>query len=190
MEHDILESEKVFSWTAVFVAALIGFGLTFLLNLLSLAIGISIFTEQTKDTITFSIIGIICFVLVAIVSMFFTGWIAGKLTRLPYIQKYWGCLYGFTAWCLSFILTIILLMNTLQFTQFHSNFTSKNLTAIKISSKSPMLTQSEGTNSETEKKVIAINAYVAFIFFFIGACSSTVGGYTGFRGTKNGKYLL
>ena len=185
-----MENKKVFSWTAIFVGALIGLGLTFLLNLLSLAIGMSIFTEQTNQTISFSFIGIVGFFLVAVISMFTTGWIAGKLTILSSIRKHWGFLYGFSAWCVSFIMTVILLMNTLQFTQFHSNFTSKNLTAIKISNQLPMLTQSEGSNAETNKKVIALNAYVTFIFFLVGAISSALGGYVGFKEIHDGKYIL
>lgn len=185
-----MECEKVFSWTAIFVGALTGLGLTFLFNLLSLAIGISLFTQQTNDTFAFSITGIIGFFLVAFISMFVTGWIAGKLTLLSSMRKVWGCLYGFTAWCLTFIMTVILLMNTLQFIQFHSNFTSKNLTTIKISNQLPTMTQSQGSNAETEKKIIGLNAYVTFIFFLVGASSSTLGGYVGFKGNKNGKYIL
>lgn len=185
-----MANKKVFSWTAVFVGALVGLGLNFLLNLISLAVGISIFSQQTLDTVSFSLWGIVGFILVAVFSMFFTGWIAGRLTILPSIRKYWGCLYGFSAWCLSFIMTVILLMNTLQFTQFHSNFTSKNIHAIKISNQQPMLTESQGSNSETDKKTIGLNAYVTFIFFLLGACSSTLGGYVGFRSEKKEKYIL
>jgi hypothetical protein len=182
--------KKIWSWTAIFVAALIGVGLTFLLNLLSVAVGLSIFSEQTSDKITVSILGLIGFILVAVLSMFTTGWIAGRLSILPSVHKYWGCLYGFSAWCLSLVATIILLMNMIQFTQFHSNFTSKNLTAIKITNQIPMLTQSQGSNAETDTRIISLNAYVTFSFFLVGALASALGGYLGFRETKNGPYIL
>jgi hypothetical protein len=184
------EKVKVFSWTAVFVGALVGLGLTFLLNLFSLAVGISIFAQQTNDKISISMSGTILFILVAVISTFWTGWVAGRLTVLPSVRKRWGFLYGFCAWCISFIMTVMLLMNTLQFTQFHSNFTSKNLTTIKITNQIPMLTESQGSNAETDKKIISLNAYVTFIFFFIGATSSAIGGYVGFRENKNEKYIL
>lgn len=180
----------VFSWTGVFVGALVGFGLNFLLNLLSLAIGISIFAKQTSDKISISAAGVIIFILIAITSMFMTGWVAGKLSLLSSIRKRWGFLYGFSAWCLCFIMTVILLMNTLQFTQFHSNFTSKNLTAIRITNQSPMLTETENSNSETDKKIISLNAYVTFIFFLLGAFASSVGGYVGFQENKEERYIL
>lgn len=183
-------NQKVFSWTAVLVGALVGLGINFLLNLLSLALGISAFSEQTNDKISISIVGLTLFILVAIVSMFTTGWIAGRLTILSSIQKRWGILYGFSAWCICFIMTVILLMNTMQFTQFHSNFTSKNLSAIKITNQLPMITESQSNNSETNKKIIGLNAYATFIFFLIGATSSAIGGYTGFRENKTEKYIL
>lgn len=190
MKETKMEKIRVFSWTAVWVGALVGVGLNFLFNLMSLAIGMSIFSQQTNDTISFSSLGVIGFILVAVISMFMTGWIAGKLTIISSVRKYWGCVYGFTAWCLCLIITIILLMNMIQFTQFHSNFTSKNLTAIKITNQIPMLTESEGSNSETNRRLISLNAYVTFIFFLIGACSSTVGGYVGFQVKKDEKYYL
>lgn len=184
------KTKKVFSWTAVFVGALAGVGLNFLLNLLSLAIGLSLFSEQTKDTLSFSSVGGLGFILVAIIAMFSTGWIAGKLTFLDSVRKRWGMLYGFISWCLCFIITVILLMNMIQFTQFHSNFTSKNITAIKISNQSPMLTETQNSNSEVDKRSISINASATFIFFLIGAVSSGLGGYVGFKSNKNDKYLL
>lgn len=183
-------NKVVVSWTAILIAALSGLGLNFLLNLLSLAIGISVFATQDNNSISVSLTGIVGFIFVAIISMFTTGWIAGKLTILPNIRKRWGLLYGFAAWSLSFVMTVVLLMNMIQFTQFHSNFTSKNLTAIKISNQAPMLTETQNSNSETEKRIIALNAYVTFFFFLIGACSSSIGGFLGFNSNKSDKYIL
>ena len=122
--------------------------------------------------------------------MFTTGWIAGRLTKVSFVRKQWGILYGFVAWCLSFMMTVILLMNMIQFSQFHSNFTSKNLTAIKITNNLPMMTSTQSGTNELNTKMISVNAYITFIFFLIGASSSALGGYIGFRPTQSDKYLL
>jgi hypothetical protein len=80
-------------------------------------------------------------------------------------------------------------MNMIQFAAFHSNFTS-NLVAIKIQNSAPMLTETKAhsikisplsLNIETKKKVITLNAFLTFLFFTMGAISSSIGGLIGHR---------
>ncbi len=173
-------SINVFSWTALLVCALTGLGFNFLFNLLSLAVGPSLFSEQSKHLITFSLMSFVGFIVVAIISMFMTGWVAGALSKNTILPKKWGILYGFIAWSLSFIFTVFLLTNMMQFTQFHSNFTSNNLVAVRITNQMPMSTETKSANAELDNRTITLNAYVTFVLFLVGALSSCIGGYSGY----------
>ena len=170
-----------YSMKAIFAGALTGFGLNFLLNLLSLAIGLSVFVEKSGDQLNFSFTGFIAFFISAIISMFATGWISGRLTYPSYRIKPWGILYGFLAWTLCFILTVILITNMLHFTYFHSSFTSKELIAIRITNNMPMIAETKSANADLNKKVISVDAQVTFVLFLLGALSSGIGGYLGYQ---------
>ncbi|OCH98150.1 hypothetical protein A8135_13415 [Legionella jamestowniensis] len=121
--------------------------------------------------------------------MFFTGWFAGRLSP-PFLQgKLWGAFYGFLAWSLLLIITVILITNMIQFLAFHSNFTA-NLVSIKLTHSSPMLTETTAHltkksplsfNIETTQKVLTLNAMLTFILFFLGALSSCIGGFLGYK---------
>lgn len=170
-----------FSWTAIFSAAIVGFGLNFLLNLFALAIGLSIFSEKEANQIVFSLWSFSGFIAVAFISMFATGWVAGKLTPPSYRVKWWGMLYGFIAWTVCFIMTFVLITNMLQFTYFHSSFTSKELVAIRITNDMPMATETKMANADLSKKLITFNAQVTLILFITGALSSCLGGIIGYK---------
>ena len=121
--------------------------------------------------------------------MFGTGWIAGALSPKRVQKNIWGLLVGFLSWCLLLIGMIILLTNMIQYASFHTNFTS-NLVEIKIKNNAPMLTETLAHhlknsplsfNIETHKKIIVINALLTFFLFFIGAISSSIGGFWGYK---------
>ncbi|HVY53626.1 MAG TPA: hypothetical protein VHA13_03815, partial [Gammaproteobacteria bacterium] len=156
---------KILSWQAIVIGAFIGLGLQFLLNLLALSIGLSIFSKKIDGTISFSILNFIGFALVGIISMVTAGWVAGRLTKNSVLQKSWGMLYGLMAWCLTFILTVILITNAIQFSYFHANFTSRQLVAIRITRDLPMITETQSVNNDLDTTSITLNAYVTFALF-------------------------
>lgn len=185
-----MDIQKNIFWSAIFSGALAGFAINFLLNLLTLAVGISVFSLNSTGTATFSLLGFVVFSGIAIFTMFTTGWIAGRLSPAV-LKRIWGALIGFIAWSLLLIITIVILTNMIQFIAFHSNFTSNpNMVAIKIANNLPMMTETANgsklnpldINIEKTTKVITLNAYVTFTLFFFGAISSCIGGYLGYRG--------
>lgn len=176
------------SWSALSAGAIAGVGLNFLMNLLALGLGLAIFSVSSSGETLFSMWGFGCFIICALCSMFITGWVAGKLTPRVLKSRAWGLLYGFLSWSLLLIFTIILITNFIQYTAFHSNFTS-NLVEIKLKHSSAMLTGTKAHalsnsplsfNIETHKKVITLNALLTFLLFFIGAISSSLGGLIGY----------
>lgn len=184
---------KKISWSVVFAAALIGLGLNFLFNLFLLAIGLTIFVLSPENKVVFSVLSFIGFACIAIIVMFTTGWMAGKTSPPYYTKRIWAIYPGFVTWSLLLVLTIILLMNMIQFVSFHSNFTSKpNLVGIKIINNYPMLTESKNISASTfkpsdiekETKIITLNATVSFLLFLIGASACSFGAYVGYSKDK------
>ncbi|HVT62521.1 MAG TPA: hypothetical protein VHD33_03425 [Legionellaceae bacterium] len=175
------------SWSAVFAGAVAGVGINFLLNLFALAFGIASFAHDANGHTIFSAMGFLWFCIAAIIAMFITGWLAGRLTPRVMPTPHWGIVYGFLAWSLLLILTIILITNMIQYMAFHSNFTS-NLVEIRLTSQAPMLTMTKAHQSlqsplkfniETHKKIIILNGVLTFVLFMLGAITSGIGGYLG-----------
>lgn len=176
------------SWSALYAGAIAGVGLNFLLNLLALGLGLASFSVSATGKTLFSFWGFSAFIISALAAMFVTGWVAGKLTPRVLANKAWGLLYGFLSWSLLLIFTIILITNFIQYTAFHSNFTS-SLVEVKLRNSSPMLTETTAhsvpdsplsVNIETNKKLITVNAFLTFLLFFIGAAASALGGLIGY----------
>lgn len=165
-------NENKLDWSALFAGAIGGVGLNFLLNLLALAIGLSSFSIAQEGSTRFSLAGYSLFCFSAFIAMFFTGWLAGKLSSGLLLRKAWGLVHGFLAWCLLLLFTVMLITNLIQYTAFHANFTS-NLAGINISANSPMMTEtlseqkgvSAIPDTEKAKKILRINSFQTFFFF-------------------------
>jgi hypothetical protein len=187
---------KSISWTAVITGALVGVGLSFLLNLFSVSIGLSAFTTSTDGLSTLAVGGFIGMLIGAIVTMFITGWVAGYLGQ-PYCgEKNLGVLYGFTAWCFSLVLAVLLASS---FGHFVTSYTAavSNPPAAKVNmtidDSAPIVSEqkrasggSEVTvNTEKAANAIGATAFVTFILFFVGALSSCFGGFSGYESRRH-----
>ena len=84
------------SWTAIFVGAIAAIGLTFLLNLFGIAIGLRAFTLSTNGAIVLAVGGMIGIIIGIIASMLAAGYTAGYLGRVHSSQRNLGIVYGFT----------------------------------------------------------------------------------------------
>lgn len=191
---------KWVSWTAVFVGALVGLGLSFLLNLFNIAIGLSVFTTSADGMVTLAVGGFIGLLIGAIVSMFVAGYTAGYLGR-PFCTKHnLGVLYGFTTWCLMLILTILLTSHIGRYVSAYSNALARPSTVVimtddntpntmtDVMKKDAVKTTRPATANqpavvtvdvETATNRLGMGAFVVFILFFIGALFSCFGGHCG-----------
>src|SRR5436305_611289 len=84
---------KSICWTAIFVGALVAVGLGFLLNLFSMAIGLSA-VSNSNGTMAVAIGGFIGLIIGVIVAMVVSGYVAGFLGRLHSQKRNLGILYG------------------------------------------------------------------------------------------------
>ncbi len=73
---------KTITWSAVIAGGMIAFGLSFLFNLITIGIGLTIFPDTAKEMKEMAYIGFLWTVLGAFVIMFFAGWKTGKLIKL------------------------------------------------------------------------------------------------------------
>ncbi len=178
---------KCISWSAIFVGAFVGVGLSFLLGLFSLAIGLSIVTTTKEGMATLAIGGFIGLAISAIVSMFVAGTAAGYLGRFYCAKRNLGVLYGFTTWCLALILTVLLTSHMGHYVAGYAKFIS-DPTAVMVTYDRGMPAMSQSVQDNTS--VVTVNAqkttndlgytsFLIFVLFFIGAVSSCFGGHYG-----------
>lgn len=199
--------KRCFSWSAVFVGALVGIGVAFLLNLFAIAIGLTAFVQTTASSQTLALGGFIGLILVAIFSMGTAGWVAGYVGGMKFrysdvrsnADSYCnhGVLYGFSAWSLALIFTILLsshigkfvtvTMATLsnpsvivQTASYHQPY------IVNYSSQAPVASNAATTDtavvqsSNDSANKLAMTSFVAFVLFFIGALSACVAGHCGY----------
>lgn len=181
----------MFFLDATFVGAFVGIGLSFLLILFSLAIGLSAFSTTHEGITAFAVGGFLGIAIGVIASMFVTGMIAGVLGR-PYCKTCnSGALYGFVAWCLVLVLGILLTGPVSKFVSASSGFlTNHTLTIIKSTNEEPASTISITGSTPTSPATTTVNAekvandtgkaaFALFVLFFLGALASCFGGHFG-----------
>jgi len=191
--HSHWGCHKCISWTAVIVGAFVGIGLSFLLNLFAVSIGMSSFTNTSQGAENLAIGGFIGFVVIAIVSMFMCGWVAGFLGKSHNDERHLGELYGFTAWALALILTIFLASPVARFVDSFNHSVNPYYTstvnmneneAVSTTHMSATEHMNRQTPTERASNQRAVNqfglaAFVTFFLLFIGALSACFGGRCG-----------
>lgn len=185
-----LGHKKPISWTAVITGALVGIGLSFLLNLFSVAIGLSMVTTTKEGITSLAIGGFIGLLIGTIVSMFVAGFTAGFLGRLHCLKHNLGVIYGFTSWCLALILTVLLASSMANYVSSYTNLVThsatpttaviiNNETAPAISTLSSTHHTDVVVNAQEATNTLGISALFIFILFFVGAAASCFGGHYG-----------
>lgn len=178
---------KRISWSAIFVGALVGVGLSFLLNLFSVAIGLSSFKLNDNGGMALAVGGFIGFLIAAIAAMLVAGYTAGYLGRFYCPQRNLGIVYGFTTWTLALVMSAII---TAHVGNYVTNYTNNLSHAVVVvpkettNSDSKAVTVEPTSVAKNEQKTVkvtasttslAISAFVLFIIFFVGAIASCVG---------------
>ena len=177
-------SAQRISWSAIIVGALIGVGLSFLLNLFGVAIGLSAFSMSEDGGASLAIGGLVGLIVSTMVAMFFAGFSAGHLGRLYVPKRNMGLAYGFTTWSVSIILSALLTTHVGSYVKTYSdNVTQQGIIVVDDDASSshsrhgkPQMT------AVTPKQIsggIALGAFIVFGLFFVGAFSSCLGAHYG-----------
>ena len=179
---------KRISWTAIFVGALVGIGLSFLLNLFGMAIGLSAFTLSTDGAIVLAVGGLVGIIIGIIASMLAAGYAAGYLGRLHCPQRNLGIVYGFTTWSVALIFTAVIGAQISSYITSYSNAISHSVLVTSQDKTHPSTTLTVKTTPSStvnaDKKTIKVTAspnslawgaLSVFAIFFIGAFASCLG---------------
>lgn len=191
------------SWTAIIAGAFVAIGLSFLLNLFDIGIGLSAFstatTEKGAHALAFG--GYIAMVIGVMVSMFVAGWVSGFIAKPKCISGCHGILYGFLTWCLALILSFFLVGHATQFINYqYRALSNSNTTHFRAASIDAFPTatytknETEATKTTTEindekaAKVLAESVFLLFILFFSSALAACFGGYTAVKNCNKYDY--
>lgn len=181
---------KRISWTAIFVGALIGVGLGFLLTLFSMAIGLSLFTLSRNGAIVLAIGGFLGVVIGLIASMLAAGYAAGYLGRLYCPKRNLGIVYGFTTWTVALLLSAVAIGHISQYVANYPTaiphsvkqmipVVTANPEAVNPNASAPegqkQMTADNTMRIDTSPSNLAWNGLVIFVLFFIGAVSTCFG---------------
>ncbi|WP_454784244.1 hypothetical protein [Legionella sp. WA2024007413] len=194
-EHWAIHPNKRISWTAVFVGALTALGLSFLLNLLGVAIGLSAFKTMSNGSVIVVIGGLLGIIIGVIISTLISGYAAGYLGRLYCPEHNLGIIYGFITWVMALILGAALIGLLSQYVVTYTNSISRTVVAVPITVNqisTPVGTTkiSSSTKNGQKEAIVEVNvtptnlasgAYIAFALFLLGALFSCVGASWGMR---------
>lgn len=166
---------KCFTWKPIIAGALTAIGLSFLLNLFSIAIGLTAFTTNKQGIENLALGGLIATELGIVVSMFASGWLAGYLGNRYCTKRHLGALYGFLTWCVALIVMIFLADHMQHYISFYTNFISgASVTNFPINQTA---VQAAVNGPQTSK--IVVSTYIVFSLFFLSAFACSLGGHCG-----------
>lgn len=173
------ESCECLAWKPIFAGALVAIGLTFLLNLFSISIGLTAFSTDSLGVEKLAFGGLLGTAIGIIASMFAAGWLAGYLGRKYCNKRHMGALYGFLTWSVALVAAFFLVSHAQQYVSFYSHFisgTGDTFQAAASSSAGHIAVKV--SSSQTS---LIISSYIVFCLFFLSAFSSSLGGHCGMR---------
>jgi hypothetical protein len=168
---------KCISWKPVFAGALTAIGLSFLLNLFSVAIGLTAYTTNAEGVETMVFGGLLGTAIGIIAAMFAAGWIAGYLGQRHCVKRHVGCMYGFLTWCVALIISIFLMSHAVEYVAFYSHFISGSLANMAP----PAADKVAETVRTMDTSSVVVSTFILFILFFLSAFACTLGGHCGMR---------
>lgn len=183
-------ANRIVGWSAIFIGALVGVGLSFLLNLYCFALGLAAFRTSPEGVMGFTLGGFLGLAIGTIVAMFISGWITGYLAR-PYCTiRNLGSLYGFSAWSVALILMIMLAVPVNHFiTSYFSILGNQDTLIVKVGSHNDAQPgpQMNLINVNPEEAITSTGkiGLTAFALFFLSALASCAGGDLSIRYKKD-----
>ena len=189
-DHNHPHCPNRISWSAIVVGALVGMGLSFLLDLFGVTIGLSAFSMTDQGVASLAIGGLLGLIISTIVSMFFGGYAAGYLGRLYAPKRNLGTIYGFTTWSVMIILSAVVTSHVGDYVNSYSTNVTKS--SITVTATQPVAVKASHATHKEEQKIatvtpkdptggIAVGAFIVFALFFVSALSSCMGAHFGMR---------
>ena len=176
-------------WSSIIAGALVGVGLGFLLNLFSMAIGLSAYSSSAHGAHVLAIGGVIGLFIGAIATMGTAGLVAGYLGRFHHCYCHGGVIYGFLTWSLALMLSAVLIMPIARYMSFYEDNIGPSATAEMASAANlaqsdntaPAATSPAAAATAVPPQNLAWSSWIIFALFFVGAFSSCIGACCGMR---------
>lgn len=177
-------------WTAIIAGAFVGIGLSFLLHLFGMAIGLSAYNSVANTPPVIAIGGILGLLIGVLVSMGVAGFVAGYLGRFYHCYCHGGVIYGFLTWSLALLLSAILIKPLTHYVSFYEENLAPNVRPAQITDAgvNAVVTPSQNvakpavTNANPQK--LEWSSWIIFILFFLGGLSSCISACYGMRCRK------
>ncbi|MCC5791258.1 MAG: hypothetical protein JJT82_01415 [Legionellaceae bacterium] len=172
------------SWSAIFVGALVGVGLGFLLHLYALAIGLSAFNLSDDGAAVMAYGGLLGLMVGVIASTLVSGYTAGYLGRNACPERNLGILYGFTTWSVALLLSAAVAGSVSQYVASAAanlapslSVSTENVEEVVAvdTTTAPGAASQETVNVTTSESTLAWSAFILFVLFFLGAFFSCLG---------------
>ena len=185
-----IHCSKRISWSAIATGAIIGVGLSFLLNLFGMTIGLSAFSMTEQGVGSLAIGGLLGLIISTIVSFFFGGFAAGYLGRLYVPKRNLGIVYGFTTWSVTLLLSAVVTTYVGTYVDSYTSVVTRNMVVATQEAPAASANASDKQKMSTEQKIATVNpkdltsgmavgAFIVFALFFVGAFSSCLGAHYG-----------
>ncbi len=189
---------KIISWNAILIGALVALGLTFLFNLLTVAIGLTLFTKDPSGQMILTFAGFAWILIGGYVILFLAGWAAGRIVSHRHsLHGANGALHGFLAWTAYLLISLfalshmaadsaaVLLRTVAVNTQTQNEIT---LSSPNVSNNDVANTRAE-SRAESREEVKKINksglaTFATFFIFLVGAIGCCVGASYGIRESR------
>lgn len=190
MHEADVRGSKCFSWSAIILGALVAVGISVLLNLFSVALGLSALDSTQEGATVIAFGGLAALAVGTIAAMFLAGWIAGYLGGYCWAKPYWGLLYGFTTWCLALLLMALLAIPLGRYVNLYTGFVSNPSVTAMVPARPALaihptardeqpLARDNSDAAENTRKAFTVTAFAVFILFLVGAISAALGGHFG-----------
>jgi hypothetical protein len=169
---------KCLSWGPIIAGALMIIGLSFILHLFSVAIGLTAFSTDSQGVENLALGGLVATAFGTIVLMFASGWIAGYLGCRSCSKRHLGALYGFLAWVVALIALMLIVDNILHYVTVYSHsISSVPVAPVTLNA----VANAKNAMSQQAANSVVISSYVVFIMFFLSAFAASLGGHCGMR---------
>lgn len=181
---------RCISWSSVIAGGLVGLGLSFLLNLFGLAIGLTAFSSTPDGITALAIGGFLGLAIGSFAVMFVAGWTAGYLGRPYTFNPDNGFVYGFLAWCLSLLLLVSFANPLANFVASFpgSPYYDHNRDRAVVTrnyDQTPLATTDARNVTEKKANETGKAGLALFALFAIGALGSCFGGHFGMNYRKD-----
>lgn len=168
---------KHFSWRSIFAGAFVAIGLTFLFNLLTTGLGLTLYTPNEQGAHILGWGALVWMVVGSYITMFVAGWVTGLQSAWGHkITVCKGFLLGFLTWSLYLVISLLILSHVAQSASLA--FLKGAFMYVGAESNAAVVTQHTEVAVQTIHKM-GLATLSTFIIVAVGAIGACVGACCG-----------